>query len=87
MTLLAGVPASADTYTIYNLTTDSYLPLGIDNFATSCSIQLATVAFLAAVDIASSFLVKGTYCQGQIRFQLRLLPTTEHHALFSALRV
>jgi hypothetical protein len=31
-TLLAGVPASGDTYTIYNLTTDSYLPVGIDDF-------------------------------------------------------
>jgi hypothetical protein len=31
-TLLAGVPASANTYTIYNLTTDSYLPMGIDDF-------------------------------------------------------
>jgi len=31
-TLLGGVPASANTYTIYNLTTDSYLPVGIDDF-------------------------------------------------------
>jgi hypothetical protein len=30
--LLVGVPASANTYTIYNLTTDSYSPVGIDDF-------------------------------------------------------
>jgi hypothetical protein len=85
-TLLAGVPASADTYTIYNLTTDSYLPVGIDDFGNVLIDTTSNCSVPSGSGIASSFSVRGNCYQSQIRFQLRLSPTTEHHVPFLRLQ-
>ena len=69
--LLAGVPASADTYTIYNLTTDSYLPVGIDDFG---NVLIDTTSNCSV--ISGSGHCFELFSQGKLLSRSNTLPTS-----------
>jgi hypothetical protein len=69
--LLAGVPASADTYTIYNLTTDSYLPVGIDDFG---NVLIDTTSNCSV--ISGSGHCFELFSQGRLLSRSNTLPTS-----------